>query len=836
MMPRRKKKKRYDIKLSRAKNLVRGALATQKSDLASSIVEATTILSESNVEIFLQWIDNYPAKTRRIRPPITSTDYKDLWPTRDSVPVMSSLPLSFKWIKTLLVDNTDHLCRYIQLLNKYEGLVLSNKLEEALIVVETIDKELGYSIWAIETHIALLQRTRGLEAQKKYAEQIREAAPDSLPAFIAHYTSQRNEPNISFTRFTRKLEDTIDGQNVTDHIKKFLTRRILGLKGDNITIEDISHVMCVGGSLSIIDAYEGFVWASQTAVQKGLVEKLTAPVLDCIRALNIDDWRLDKLSAYIGNDFSKIPLRSTDKDLYLLSGNFSEAFQQSMKRLDEVPDDIDSLATASAAAAYGELPDPTLPPYDLHTELIWLLAKVIAKDGGVAQAANDLIKLVLNYRSIRTTPAIYGHLVLEWGEALQFGQGEGTAIFLSSPYLNAFHWQVLSPKASKSLFVNLASRLKNTQIVTLCRSIAEGENLDQVGDQHFPELAQQMLLLLDARGAIYRKDFVNAYRSLTKLQSQDAPIWHRVAAKMELHCLLETNKIDIAIERMVAYCCTEPDARYIFPLKGVLDGLRWKQVRHLRDCIDLPIIFDLYCRTVDEMQHETNRRIAYDEFLLANDCRHPTDLQRISKKFDRDKLIYFLSNVCVQEVMDVSFDVFKNSREIEEGRIAVCQWLTELCPESNDEYSEEIVALTKYINIQDGLRDVDSSRVYVDVDAIGRWAEKELREPFARYKAFVQAGIGFGTPEDFEAALKEFAVGVKHALDDYLFYPNNEGDSLLWDMIEAVTSEYLTNSDYGLDAYLSMRIRHGSLAGFLRGPLEERSLRAYPVNADTHYM
>jgi hypothetical protein len=36
--------------------------------------------------------------------------------------------------------------------------------------------------------------------------------------------------------------------------------------------------------------------------------------------------------------------------------------------------------------------------------------------------------------------------------------------------------------------------------------------------------------------------------------------------------------------------------------------------------------------------------------------------------------------------------------------------------------------------------------------------------------------------------------------------------------------EFLTNPDHGLDCYLSMRIRHGTLAGQLRTPLEVEHL------------
>jgi hypothetical protein len=54
--------------------------------------------------------------------------------------------------------------------------------------------------------------------------------------------------------------------------------------------------------------------------------------------------------------------------------------------------------------------------------------------------------------------------------------------------------------------------------------------------------------------------------------------------------------------------------------------------------------------------------------------------------------------------------------------------------------------------------------------------------------------------------------------------PFDEALSLLTDMLEACLFESYTNSFYGLDSYLSLRARHGSLSGQLRAPLEEERL------------
>ena len=827
------KRKRTQLKKSeelyRAKNVVRGALGHSESDLAKSVVGALDLLNEPEIDPFLQWIAMYPEKVRRIRPPEVTHKYADLWPKRSSIPVINDLAVGLKWITKLLVNHEEILARYVTLLEQYEIYVLTDQFDNALATIEAMESEIGLSVCIMEAKIAILQKTEGLEAQKKYIDSVRDAAPASLPAFIAYYTSERNEKNVSFTRYAAKIEEIIARQTVTAPIQKYLTRRLLGLKGDDITVVDIVHVMCVAGSLSVVDAYEGLIWACQTTLAKGLVKNFAGDMNECLSSLNVEDWRAAKLLSYISEDFSDVPLRDMGAECLLLEGKFPEAYNHAVDQLARIPDDADSMISASLALAYGGALDADPPASGLNGDITKLLSRIVAKSEGAASAASELTKLVLNFRSVRIMAAIYGQLVIEWRDAVQFGETESTLLFLSSRYLNILHWLVVAPPVSNTLKLESLRREPKSLTTQAFGDLSEGK-------YELPEtIAKEMGQLINAQRAIYWNHFERSYDFLAELRLSEQQIWHRAAAKLELHCLLETHESERAIYRTSQLCASQDDLRYILPLRAILSGLRWKDVRHLERRIELSIIFDLYFRTIDEFQHSTNRRIAYDEFLRSHDCKRPTDLRKVAEDVDRDLLIYFLRRVCVQDVMDVSFDVYESSREIDEERIAICQWLSELCPAHQAEFSDEIVSLTKQMSIQDGLRDVDNSRVYVNEDAIGRWAKRELGEYFERYKLFVERRIGFGAPEHFEAALKDFAAGKADAVDDFLVYPNNEGDHLFLEMLRAITSEYLENSDYGLDAFLSMRIRHGSLAGVLRGPLEEQFLIvAKDANSDEY--
>jgi hypothetical protein len=243
------------------------------------------------------------------------------------------------------------------------------------------------------------------------------------------------------------------------------------------------------------------------------------------------------------------------------------------------------------------------------------------------------------------------------------------------------------------------------------------------------------------------------------------------------------------------------------------------------DKLSLAILLDVHLRRHHDAEAFQPLQFAYEDFVLSRGVQRPSELKpRCSA--ERTKLVYFLRHVAVPSVMDVSFWLFKKSRDTLTERIAVCSMLAELDSEHEHIYRDEIKDITKIVNVEDGLVDVDRSRVFVNLPKLERWAEVELLESFERYKALTRAGGATQDAGEFDKMPKDIAGGKAVQLERFANYPKDEAGELLLDIFNTVTQKYLHDADSGLDAYLSMRIRHGSLAGHIRGPLEERGLLA----------
>ena len=150
---------------------------------------------------------------------------------------------------------------------------------------------------------------------------------------------------------------------------------------------------------------------------------------------------------------------------------------------------------------------------------------------------------------------------------------------------------------------------------------------------------------------------------------------------------------------------------------------------------------------------------------------------------------------------------------------AILTVLRELDPVGAHHYADELLMVAKELTMVEGQWIVDHTRIHVDLAALRRWADRELTEDFERHQDLV--GVDAGPQASFEDVLKELAAGPSGRK---IQPPETEADAVLQSLVRRLGDEFLTNSQFGLDFYLSKRIRHQSFIGRIRGPLEFANL------------
>ena len=191
----------------------------------------------------------------------------------------------------------------------------------------------------------------------------------------------------------------------------------------------------------------------------------------------------------------------------------------------------------------------------------------------------------------------------------------------------------------------------------------------------------------------------------------------------------------------------------------------------------------------------------------------------------------YYKEICVPELM--KYSAYIDSTSIaEEERILICRILKKFDPSNAKEYDLEINERTKKIVIKNGVKRVGKSKVFVDTVQVKQYYKKKLLdENYKRYKALKRDIEDDQISQIIDIADQVLSENNIVDKDEYyssndikLFnIPANEKRDLFTKIMKEVIDGFI-NREFGLNVYISTRIRHGYLAKELRNPLEIENL------------
>jgi hypothetical protein len=253
----------------------------------------------------------------------------------------------------------------------------------------------------------------------------------------------------------------------------------------------------------------------------------------------------------------------------------------------------------------------------------------------------------------------------------------------------------------------------------------------------------------------------------------------------------------------------------------------------MANCPHLAIAFFIYMEKTERTDKEVALKVAWKHYLKYLGVDRPSLFTPEKDDVFSQVEIYFLREVCTQETMELG-GAFGSQLDLDKERMQICVNLAKFDVDNSEFYTQEIVDLTRRINIEEGVQYLESSRIFVDEIGIQKWANKYLESQFLRYVDYHEAGL-FTSVRELEAEIKKIAITAKNrkaALTSYLDSYDVSAETLLEDVLRQIATAFLQLPRFGLDAFLSSRVRHGSFVGYLRGPLENRRI-VTKKNSDT---
>ncbi|ROR60847.1 UNVERIFIED_ORG: hypothetical protein EC838_0138 [Providencia alcalifaciens] len=781
------------------------------SKFTQSLFEARENLPAASQEEYLDWVekmvrDLLPNKTKISRPSWRTLSF-----------INESKVISFKaeitWLIARIKKKSNKINEFLKFKKNIEVSFIKNDYDSLIENLDNLEHLQGHSLWSLETRLGITQYFKGLEAQKKAYNDIKNQAGIGFIRFIAYRLSMRNEPAVSLPRFKQSISSLLIEEPELKDLPIFIKYKLTGITP--LKELDLLSILRFSQNLSDIDCYETLIEIIQCLVANE--DEKCNYIFDELRKLEIYDFRLQHFLNENLCDFKLTPSLVNNENLF--NGNGKATLKTIVKNIKygrASPFEIIMLSIVRENKIN----------YSLSTQrnifnTIRDLTAINIKGPGFLSTLHSLEKELLNLSTISFCRAL-----LDGVRALK-----STDIF---SLITAFKKIALNNREVH--FLNLF--LSNDGIEIFHNNIKGGEypntevllNFidDKISDEStFTYISPNEIFLAFCNIFLNFKfyDYSTCLKNIEKLKSKklQTELWNKIS-HIEIISFFETGNIEKSISLMAENICDDKFPNEIIETCNIVSNkTAWPEIRKYASDISLSILIDHLCEVSASDSIATLRRTSIDNYLKIHNLRKPSDIINMPLWENKNlkKLIYFYKQICTTNVLEMCRCLKSGTSDVEKERAAILAILIQLDSDNSDMYQDEILSITSDLRIREGLKVVDESRLYVNHEGLLRWAKLEQSEDILRYKNFVDAGIGdTGDISDF-LQLKENSMDTEKKV---LQVPENEADELLYQLFCDLKDAFLFENEHGLNSYLSKRIRHNSIAGFLRGAVENENL------------
>lgn len=758
-----------------------------RSAFQDLLLDARVAISPEEYRPYLEWVaEQTQAQLGDLKAIPVSFD--ELTGIYSKAPVLS-LDHELLWLTERFRTEQQSLNFFNKAVTLVQQAAFAGEYESAIAGLGALQEALGASLWSIQLRLALEHLAGGLERQKRYSAQLRNIHRAGLLSFTVYHSSVRNEDRTTLAKFLDDIDQRITG--LIQHSGPTKTYDRYRLKNEfPAADEGLAEILRVEQSHGIIDAYETFVAILQELVRRKPDSKRSSHIIDCISRIDVEDFRLCKIKEALDPTFRcDLPSRDTRISDALFEGRQFSAMRCAIRVTSDDPWEYIYAGMALASVRPDNESISAKP-----TRVAALIARVQSRSNGSEDAWAQLTKLALNLRGLPLAAGLFECLT-QLRRVRPDQPWQPWLIGLNSPY-RGIEDQPWGYGCNRE-------------------DIAAGPTESAWYEASCPGTSvAQSHRLIRAIGHVDRMEYGLAADALAELDDAWPQSLRNLGALVQLHIFWAQGQRQEVISLVAAEGTRSPTHARFLPLVSALKSYVWKDFKAVGRSLAAPNALHLLWSEQETSETASMMRFATGHVLRHLQVARPSDLQFGLLNITRHELIYFLRRVCVPNILDLT-RLFSGTRAILEERQAVCGLLSRFDSKNREVYQSEIILIANDLEMDDGRWIVDSTRIHVDSEGLMRWAQRELAEDYGRYRDL--ADIDVSAPQSFDDVLQEIE---RNSSNKAAFVPDNEADAVLVSILRRLGEEFLTNAAFGLDFYLSKRVRHQSFIGLIRGPLE----------------
>ena len=751
----------------------------------------------------------FPQRVRDISCPIPS-------------PCTDDLESEVKWSAALFVRYADELRELLSAVRAATRALLLGEYDDARAHLEQIHSKFGYSLWWIKLTLLLEELDSGLEGNRRTKNALAKDAPNLVRLFL-HFFSQQSEATVSAEDYYDTLNAFLSPDAIGEPLASYYGFRLGSRSRPTITI--LPELLNYEESHSLLDRY--FVWCQVcrlwfTENIPQADDEVGQAILAVAKSVNDVDASflaalVDHSMAIEGELFAGV---YQTVDAYT-RGECAESLAASQMLLASYPECFElyelmvksSLQLQSAGTS-------SLPAESIAAAVANSIAQVLQRSDATQEHLRLLRRLGCRLHSTSLSPAIEAFVQQHSTDEVPLRLDVQTSLAGSVPTPRVFATLYTGQEALTVLekLIDAAPQNAATQLF-----LADQHAIQRVDEQAcpYPPLPEVRRI----RHQAYVEEKLAQFESALRLYEQmsaivdDTSVYYADVRAGALRCLFKLGRLPECLRMLADSCAKQPHLISGAMLAEVLSRYSLDDTTILVGNIAWPIL-EATAQLLRASPVDSDRLHDFlDDFLSSHECRKPTELLQKQDLFAKDELNFLLRDVCTTTVLQSSI-WYDSQEEVEKERIQLCRWLAEN-DEPSPRFLEEIADLTRVAAIRDLVHEADRSRVYVDTAGIVGSLPEVTHE-----RAYRCASLFLLRDDTLKQCLD--LVGFElSALTTGRVVFHDEGFKLFVSLFTELKDLFLGSTQYGLDANLSQRIRHGTLAGEIRAHFESHHLVTY---------
>ncbi|PFI96860.1 hypothetical protein COI88_27920 [Bacillus cereus] len=693
---------------------------------------------------------------------------------------------------------------------KIFNALFHGEIQTGLGLLGELEEKHGINLWVIETKLKVYQEFYGFDKQKEYSSKILENGnvPDLYKLMVRHL-SVKAEGTVTPGKYEGDVYKTIYGVSEGDLesiIAIYLSNK---LSLSYIQSKNAGVLLAIDSKLPMMDRYDSFIKVLLNYLKNEEIdEEFISNVYENIKNINDPDLKNLFLPYLKDSQLKDYQLDLTAIEIidsYTI-GDYNKTIVLCEELLKERPWCVDFYEVYVKSLVYMKK-DSERKFTGLLDRIIVLFCDLYKQEKNEIDYLDDIIKISYDY-SLNVWAwkliAMAFQTKIDLQEIKEYAR-------VSDGF--KFYWLV-KPQIFNGIFPK-----NKLEKILKCRF---GEVESSTNDLHHAFLFNNIEKINTLNISNERK---NKYAAVINQQIGNYEEALRCYENIRLDNT-RLSKFEILVEKIKIYQCLGEYEKSIeliidnfiegfnliddVDLKGILDNLE-KNDKNSNN-INYPIVYELFTRYVGSEKEELRSDILED-YLNSYEADLVSELQEIDlNTFDKDKLIYFLKEVCVIDVLSKLWNI-DTEHEAEEERIAICNLLAEIDSDNVEVYNEEIKEITRVKRIKTVKRAIETSKIYVDENGLKNLLKRSLKETYVRFENFKYKEGGL-LDEVYRFNMNSYIISM----------PKNEKIDIFEGMVKEIRDQFVFSKEYGLDGYLSVGIRHGTLVGQLRGAIESSKL------------